>query len=309
MAFVAEPQRNTGDLISDNTWNQALVDNPNFLKGLAGQVDIDDDINPTVDAFAVAGNKSNLGLGGDPASAKRWQDVFGVRLTANRYSADQQRRTVILKWESLDVGAADAFVDHHMVKTVVVGADAVEAGVGQILMGVDRTVSVPISAQLTQRDASIAPVGVALANRWAGQRSPFLRIEFSFSSVTGTEQIWMGFRQTPGVLIPASGAEDLLGFQFSAGLWLAAVGNSTGKDTLDFTSSVAAGDRQVFEAAIFGSDADAYINGTFIGSFNPARIPGAGLMQFHMLTANVTIVGAGRMDLTVGETVLQEDRV
>jgi len=310
MAFVAEPQRNTGDLISDSTWNQALVDNPNFLKGLAGPVDIEDDIDPTSDTFGApfaAPAGSNLGIGGDPATAKRWQDVFGVRLFGNRYQADLQRRTVVLKWQSLDIGAADAFVDHHMIKVINGIADAVEGGLDQIVLGVDRVASADI--QLNQRLSTLPPGSFAgLDNRWGGTRLPYFRIEFGFTPTTSnSEGIFFGIRGTPGTAIPIV-TEEHMGLQFALGTWSAIMGSTTNKDLITFTSSVAVSTRQVFEIAVLSPTvADFYINGTFGGSFAANSIP-SGLMQLSLLVSNV-IADAGRIDFTIGETVLQEDRI
>lgn len=309
MAFVAQPQRNTGDLISDDDWNDALRFNPNFLKGVDGPVDIEANIIPNVDTFGVpfaapAGN--NLGLGGSNATAKRWQDVFAARLHGNRYRADMQRRTVRLKWESLDIGSSAAFTDHQMIKTVTANAVVEEAGLGQILLGVDRSVAAPKSARLDQRLAGIAPSGSALDNRWVGQANPYFKIEFSFTPTSNSETLFFGLRDTPtSANVPLAG-EEHMGFQFSLGIWSAIIGDTNSKDLITFTSEVAPNTRQIFEAAILSPTvADFYINGVFGGSFNASDIP-TGFMQLSFLVANL-ILDAGRIDVTVGETVIQED--
>lgn len=303
MAYVTASNRNTGDLITSGIWNQDAVDNPNFLKGLAGPVDIADDLNPTDDAFS--GTPQDLGIGGDPATAKRWQDIFGVRLHANRYRADLGRRTVILTWENLDIGAADAFADHQMVKTVVGGGDVVEAGLGQIVLVLGTGAT--DEARIDQRRETIAPVGVALDNRFAGSRFPYIRFEMSHVAPDPQHRFFIGLRDTPAFGIPGV-AESHIGFRMvnPANNFEAVVGDGSSVSSLPaspFSSNV----RTIYEIAILSASlVDFYVDGAFGGTFT-SSIPTA-LMELSLNVQNVLAPAFG-FSLTMGMAVVQEDRV
>lgn len=301
MAYTTAVNRNTGDLITSGIWNQDAVDNPNFLKGLAGPVDIADDLNPTTDAFS--GTPLDLGLGGAAATAKRWQDVQAVRLFGNRYQADLQRRTVVLTWENLDIGAGDAFSDHQMVKTVTNNGDAVEAGLGQILLLT--TTAIADNCHLTMRRETIAPIGVALDNRFAGSRLPYIRFEFSTTTVDVQHRFFLGLRATPSGATPVSG-EDHMGFRLDPGaVFEATVGDGGGLNQVTFTP-VGINLRTIVEMAILsGSLADFYVDGAFGGQFT-TNIP-TGLMELSLMVDNF-LAPAVDQNVTVGMSVVQEDR-
>jgi len=315
MAYVTASNRNTGDLITSGIWNQDAVDNPNFLKGLAGPVDIGDDLNPTDDAFS--GTPQDLGIGGDPSTAKRWQDVQAVRLFGNRYQADLQRRTVRLTWENLKdiatgASSSDFFVDHHMERRNFAGGgfssdnNVVPGGLGQIVLGVNNNQTEDIG--LVQRDETLPPGSfVALDNSWSGGRFPYFKTEYSINgNQLASTLFFLGLRATPDALAPTTG-EDSIGFVLGGNVFRFQVTDGAGTAT-SVTVPTGNNQRQTVEAALLSSSlADFYLNGAFVGTVT-TNIP-AGLMEVTFLLRTTAAGAAVFTNLTVGETVIQEDRV
>src|SRR3972149_6388887 len=161
MAFPVG-SRMTGNLITESIWNSDIVDNLNYLKGLAGPVVIQDSI--------------SLSAGKSVTADKIY--ACPALYTVHKGTV----REVVYNFESADnLGGGSGG-----------GGNQGLAGTGNYYLRIDDDV-VGSNAYFCQG----AEVGGSKDTSWNVSRNPYYRVEFCLDSVKAGQQIFLGFRRTP----------------------------------------------------------------------------------------------------------------
>jgi hypothetical protein len=278
-------QRNTGDLITSSIWNTDLKDNLRYLKGLDGQVTIQDDLLPSSASLTV-------GQGANP-----WGEGHFYSLYAGpRYAVHKGLREVTIIWESdsdttypIEQGDSGA------------GASFQMGGFGQSVLKVDddQAGAKWIYGQAEQNDS--------LDNSFNADRNPYMRAEFAINNSDPVTLAFIGFRTTPGGALPLPAAESYAGLHWTGAIWIFENGDGAGNQDTSGTQTVAANTRYVIEIYINGgSQVEYWKNGVLIKTSTTALPSGA--LEWCVLLKSAGGGGAGDNSLlTLGKMIFQED--
>lgn len=277
MAWVTPTTRATGYLVTAATWNQDAVDNPSFLKGLAGAITLQDAVQSDTD------DVDDIGTG-----ALRWRNGFFMRLLRGT-------RQVLQLWDNVD---ADMTTTSQQVSAAVTGAGAGVAsdGNGQITLLIDR-------AQVgTARVEQLAETN-GLDNAWTIARHPALVIPFGLGTGgISEERIFIGFRATAGSSAIPGTAENQAGLHWDGTNWFCRVSDgATATSGANFTPNVGWNVLQIVIRS--ATRVEFFVNGVSRGNLT-TTLP-TGTLIWHILHTSVG-GGAGNRYLTAGEVDVQE---
>ena len=175
MAFPVG-SRTTGTLITQSIWNSDIVDNLNYLKGLAGPVEIEDDL-------SLSAGKSFL------ADA----------IYAKDYVVHQSIRVLEVTFED-SIGQVQDISGG--------GGNNKAGGGGQWIVYVDDDNN-GSNASLNNK----AEDGDGKDTSFNDARNPYLRVDFCLPTVKACQEVFIGWRATPGNSPPGTTENH-------AGLWL-----------------------------------------------------------------------------------------
>ncbi len=282
MAWTAPTTRSTSDLITASIWNTDLVDNLAYLKGTPGQVELENGI------VSDTENTDDLGT-----TAKRWANIYGVNVFANRYLLSGGRREQRITWP-------DDTLANYQVTSATTGAGGAVAmgGSGQIVLEVDDT-------QVgTARIDQETELNNALDNTWPVGKNPYLRIEFSLNNLDTATDMFLGLRTTPGAAIPNVAAENHAGIIWDGTNMRVVSGDGTAQQSQNVTA--ASGARHIFELFITSATSvELWLDGSLEATLT-TRVP-TGDLEWSMLLESDGGGGAGNSRLTLGLLLLQSD--
>lgn len=286
MAWTTPSVRSTGDLITASIWNTDLKDNLRYLKGMDGQVTIEDDIIP---------NASTLTIG---QSANPWgEGDFYALYASPRYAVHRYIREVIFNWEDNDK-------DRYQLTWGDDGAGAAAdmGGWGQVGLKVDDNQAG--SKWLHPDDETSPTFGSCLATAFNGSRSPYFRQEFAISQNASNIDVFIGFRQTIGADVPLFNAENFFGLAWNGTAWTFQSADGSSLDSSG-SQSISANTRYVIEMLLIaGSGVEAWLNGTLMDTLTV--IP-TGTMEYTFLLDSDGGGGATDTIATFGKSIMQED--
>lgn len=284
MAWTTPTQRNTGDLITASIWNTDLKDNLRYLKGLDGDVTIQDDILPNTAALAV-------GAAATPWGAGHFYSLFaGPRLALHK-----SLREVVINWED-DTGA----------NYQIGGADGgggvwSMGGTGQCVFKVDDDI-----AGTTYR-CNQTEQNNALDTSFNASRNPYMRIEFAINNSDAVTEAFLGLRTTPGNARPLPAAESYAGIMWTGAIWVFENADGGGSQDTSGTQTVTANTRYVIEIFVNGGNYVEYWKDGVLIKTSSTALPTGDLEWCILLLSNA---GGGAGDdslLTAGKLILQED--
>ena len=289
---IADPfdAKATGELITAAIWNQNVIDNPSFLKGISGTIELEDSV------VSDTHNTDDLGT-----AAKQWKDNYSVRSWGGRMLTNpSQKREVRIVWEVKDENA-NSQPDVAVTYTETASGSTIRGGgTGQVVMEVDDDAGGARSTEIEQETEQ----NNAQGNEWTVSKKPYMRAEFSLDAERSTGGIFIGFRTTPGIAIP-TGAEHHAGIAWTGTDWVVTHGGGT-TATASLVTSPTVAARNVVEIYVNGStDLEIWINGVR-ETVITANLPTSAL-EWHILSETDGAGGATSTRLTVGQLIFQED--
>jgi len=268
MAFPVS-SRTTGTLITQSIWNSDIVDNLNYLKGLAGAVLIEDDL--SLDA-------------GHVFSADR---IFagGAMYAVHKGTL----REVVVNWEdNVNVGGGSGG-----------GGNQNLAGAGQYLLYVDDD-NAGSNAYIDGNNAAANSKDIS----FNASRSPYGRFEFNLDSLKACQSIFIGFRTTPDGSIPY--AENHAGLVLAASTYSTRVSSGGAPTAHGVTPAPTINQRHVVEILInAGTSVLFYVDGTLVYT-HTSNLP-TGALHWTALLYSDGAGGVGAHSyLTLGKIICQE---
>jgi hypothetical protein len=286
MGWTTPTQRATGFLVTSSVYNTDLIDNIAYLKGQAGAVTIEDDIVPSASTKDIG------------SVALPWAEGDYIDLYAGpRLNLAPHKRTIIFNWE-MDVALA-----YQVNETSGGGGgDFDQGGTGQAFLKVD-------DDQVGQIYISnLGELGSSLDTSFNASRNPYIAQLFSLNNNDAVTRIFIGFRQTPGVVLPSGAAENFAGLEWTGANWVPIVANGTSQ-TVGGAITIDAGQRHTIEISIAnGVDVEFWVDGVLEETLS-SNLPTGGL-EWQILLYSLSSGGAGDDSiLTLGQLILQEDLV
>jgi hypothetical protein len=276
MGWTTPTTRATGYLVTAANWNTDIVDNLKYLKGSAGQVDIEDDI-------VLASGK----------------ELVADKVFTGPYRALHlgSVRELSYCWEtvSLDSYAIDDDSGN--------GGNVDDGGSGQLILKVDLDDGSGSYAYV----ANLAAQHNGLATPVNASRNPYMRCEFSLNSNSAYAFVFIGFRQTVASSMPTG--TNYAGIRWvgggAPGSWVA--DNSDGANIdQDVMSPLTAGVRHTVEIMIIGgTSVEIYVDGTLEHSGTSYLPTGDLHWSVNNLGTGDPVANNGL--LTVGKIIIQEN--
>ncbi len=288
---------NTGDLITAAIWNQNVVSNPAYLKGTAGVIEYE------------AGGKSDTHASSDTgddwgASDKFWNNIYGRVLHAGRMRFGGVYREQRLVWEP------DTFDStNYQASFRTTDAGSVSAGgTGQLVLAVtdnDGTGDVAGIEQETEQNN-------ALNNGWQVSKRCYGRFEFAVNARNTTDGWFVGFRQTPGDLLPDATAESLAGFRWNGAIgvdarFAAVNADGTAGQTNTMTDvTLTTGSRHIIEVYCNSTtNVEFWLDGVL--KFTETDNLPTGNLEWAAVALDNAGSSANVLRVTLGEFIFQED--
>jgi hypothetical protein len=275
MAFPVS-SRTTGTLITESIWNSDIVDNLNYLKGLAGAVVVQDDL--------------SLSTGKKFTADK----IFaGPRFALHKGTV----REVEITWED-DTGS-----NYQIDEGSGGGGGFALGGVGQSRQ------AVPNNANSHDYVANSAEQNNAFDTSFNASRDPYLRMEFALTGAPADLSIFMGFRTTRnGTSPPLAAAESFAGLRFNGSIWVFQQANGSGGTVSTSTLTVATGRRHTIEILIVGgTGVEYYLDGVYVNTL-ATNLP-SGDLDWQSLLISSGAGAATTTYLTLGKLIAQEDLI
>ncbi|MCK9599422.1 MAG: hypothetical protein M0R06_10300 [Sphaerochaeta sp.] len=273
MAFPVS-SRTTGTLITESIWNSDIVDNLNYLKGLAGPVLIEDDL-------SLATGKA----------------LSADLIYAGRYTVSRAVRRVKIDWKAHD---GTNFTDFDHDEDFAAWGKTQEGGTGQLVLEIDNNQA--CFARAFQR----VEQNNALNNAWQAASDPYFVFEFSPSVNSGFSEAFIGFRQTPGADRPLPAAEKYAGIMWTGAIWVFENSDGSGSVATSGTLTINPGSRNIVEIYIVGgTKVEYWLNGALIAT-KTTFLP-TGDLEWEFLSKCNAGGGVGKTYTTLGEAVLQEN--
>lgn len=267
MAFPVG-SRTTGTLITQSIWNSDIVDNLNYLKGLAGPVVIEDDV-------SLSSGKSFLA------------DL----IYAKDFVVHQSIRSMVVTFED-GIGQVDGVAGG--------GGNNKAGGGGQWIVFVDDDVNGSNSALNNK-----AEDGDGKDTSFNVSRNPYYRVEFCLPTVKACQEIFLGFRRTPSNSPPGS-AENHAGLWLDNSTWFAGTSNGASASTTAVAQPTA-NVRHVLEIFVISATSVKFrIDGVLVATMT-ATLPTGDLEWTNFLYSEGTGGAAEHSYLTIGKIIAQEN--
>lgn len=282
MAWTTPTQRNTGDLITASIWNTDIKDNLRYLKGMDGQVTIEDDLIPN-DATLTIGQSAN------PFAEGHFFDLYA----GARYSVHRHVREIVLNWDDI------AEVNYEIAITKAGTGDMNQDGTGQVVLQVDDDgVGSVYFEPLTETNGQDVSFNAS--------RYPYICILFAINNSDVATDVCMGWRQTPGNALPDNAAENFAVFRWNGGSWNFVIGDGGGDGDASIAQTVTANTRYCVEIYVNGANnVEVWKDGSLIDTLTTG-LP-TGDLEFSVLLVSDGGGGAGDVTyLTVGQMIMQE---
>lgn len=286
MSWTTPTVRATGYLVTASDWNTDIVDNLAYLKGEAGEnIELEDDVVPS------AGTERS-GLATAP-----WAEGHFVKLFAGpRYAVHKYIREVVINWEPDNIASYQIFKDEGGVSPGVWSM----GGTGQAVLAVpdDAVSQIYIANQVEQASAQDTSFNIG--------RSPYGRFEFAINNSDIATDVFIGFRETPGVAVPLAAAENFAGLYWNGNIWVFYHGDGAGNTDNSGALTVNANTRYVLELLVVSATrVDYYLNGVLWSSV--ADLPTGDVEWTELLLSDGAGGGGDVSRLTMGRIILQED--
>lgn len=286
MAWVTPTTRATGYLVTAATWNQDVVNNPAYLKGQAGNIQLENNQEPLTDNVYRSGARS-----------LRW---LSAHAQVFRGLAVEERR---ISWDDPAVGVGPNGVFDT----------ATGAGTGFLAGGSGQKVLQVSDNQVgTRRVELTAAINNGLAIVWEPAKNPYLRIGFNMAAglFGRTNLKWfIGLRATPsGTALPVA-AEHHMGLRFdgsqAANNRFAFVRSDGTLGTSLFNDAVITGGSQAVEMEMVSAmDIQFRIDGVVIAA--PATLLPTTNLQWQLLIISDGTGGGTTSEVTIREIILQK---
>ncbi len=290
MAFIIATSRNTGDLITADIWNQDVVDNPNFLKGVAGQIVFDDGASFPGAVIPILDNTHPLGT-----DSLRWSElVVSERIQVGGYRVANRREEQV-NWEDDNINSyQNDFTTFGSGGSILIG------GSGQIVLKVDNDGAG--GARIDQR----LLVNAAASNLWTPSKNPYYRLELHLDLGGDEISVFVGLRISPANAIPTAG-EEHVGFTHGdpAGLWRTSSSDGVGVESEDVDTEITLGARHILEFFQTASKIEFWVDGVLLQT-HTVEFPTSALTWEIFLESDGS-GGATDTHLTIGQYIVQED--
>jgi len=286
MAWVDPSTQVATHLVTADEYNE-IVNDLKYLKGQAGAVSFEDDIDPSED---LTKNQ------GDPTH--RWSQIYADKIYASNglFAVQRYLREVIIDWHNLTradwniVPAASANIGN---------GDFDEGGTGQAVQwvlnnNIDGIYFGPRAEQNGAKDNSFNAI-----------RSPYGRFEFNVSANHADLSVWIGFRETLGNAVPLSNAENFAGLYWNGAIWLFMNANGA-TQSVSGSQTVTANVRHVLEILIISGIRVIYaLDGTILHT-STTTLPD-GDLDWTIMSLSRNTVGALTFYTTAGRLLFQEE--
>jgi len=278
-------QRNYGDLITSSIWNTDLRDALRYLKGMDGQVTLEDDLIPNTAALTIGESANPWGQG-------HFYDLYA----GPRYAVHKNIREVTIDWMTDDIGAQ---IDGD--GGPLVGSGTIDFSGHQAVLQINDDV-VGSYYYICQKAASTG----GKATTWNPSRYPYGRFEFSLDGTKDLQEVYIGFRQTPSSTNPSGATENLALLYMSSSSWGTEVSAGSGGATSG-ESAPADDTRHVLEIYINGaSSVEFWLDGSLIHTHS-SNLPTGELYWFAQFYSDGSGSGGADSYLTIGRIILQEN--
>lgn len=286
MGWTTPVERIIGTLITKAIWDSDIRYNLRYLKGMDGQITLEDDVIP---------NASDLTIG---ESANPWGAGHFYALYAGpRYTVHRSIREVVINWESDSFGTYQGQLDDEAGG----GGGINMGGTGQCVLYVDDD----NSGSNASINSCIAATNNALAPYFQVSKNPYFRVEFAIDSLKACQQFFFGFREQSSNSMPGS-SENHAGLYMDNQAYFGESCNGS-STTTDPSSSPSAGARHVVEIFIIsGSAVEVWLDGVLECNIT-SNLP-TGNVVFTAMLYSEGSGGVGEHSyLTLGKLVAQED--
>ena len=286
MGWTIPTTRATGYLVTAANWNTDIVDNLKYLKGSAGAIAIEDDI-------VLAAGK----------------ELVADKIFAGPYRALHLGtvREITIDWERGAL-AGHSFPEGYQIQSADGnGGDIDEGGTGQIVLKVDLDSGAGSYAWFALEAAQ----NNAFATVFNVSRNPYIRIEFANQENSTYSQTFLGFRQTPGNVLPDASAENFAGLAWfgtvAGGSWVGYNCDAGGvQEQTILSPDITASQRHVIEVIIVsGVEVEIWVDGT-LEHTGTVKLP-TGDLYFCVNFVGTGDPSANNGLLTVGKLLAQEN--
>lgn len=286
MSWTTPAVRSTGDLVTASIWNTDIKDNLRYLKGMDGQVTIEDDFIPGSSALTIGESANPYGAG-----------HFYALYAGPRYTVHKSIREVVINWEADDFATYDGQLDDEAGG----GGNIAMGGTGQCVLYVDDD----NNGSNASINSCAAAVSNALSPLFAVSRNPYLRIEFAIDALKACQQFFFGFREASSNSMPGS-SENHAGLYMDNQAYFGEACNGS-SSTTDPASTPAAASRHVVEVfVISGSAVEIWVDGTLECEIE-STLPTGNLVFVAMLYSEGSGGVGAHSYLTLGRLIAQED--
>ncbi|MCK9601512.1 MAG: hypothetical protein M0R06_20895 [Sphaerochaeta sp.] len=286
MSWTTPAVRSTGDLITASIWNTDIKDNLRYLKGMDGQITLEDDLIPS-------GSSLTLGESANPWGAGHLYALYA----GPRYTVHRSIREVVINWESDGFSTYQGQLDDE-----AGGGGAINmGGTGQCVLEVDDDVN----GSNASINSCFAAVNNAFSPLFAVSRNPYARFEFALDSLKACQQLFFGFREQSNNSMPGT-AENHAGLYMDNQVYFGESSNGS-STTTDPASSPAAAARHVVEVFIISASAvEIWVDGTLECNIT-TNLPTGNIVFVAMLYSEGTGGVGEHSRLTLGKLIAQED--
>lgn len=277
----------TGHLVTAAEWNTYVFDNPEYLKGRGGaDVEFERNIMSDTDENDDVGSAS-----------VRWNEGHFNKLYCShgKYALHRYVREVCIGWEDDDPA------DWQLVAVSNGGGDRNPGGTGQWVLSVRENAANDAFYFANQPEQNNA-----FDTSWAVSRNPYGRFEFALDGLDSWLDVWIGFRQTVAVTVPAAAAENYAGLHFDGTNWNAEVADGS-TESQSGNLTCAAGQRHVVEILIVSATNVLFYLDGVLQYTATANLPTGDLDWTVLFYSDGGGGGATTSYMTVGRMIFQED--
>mgnify|MGYP001600187807 CR=1 FL=1 len=286
MGWTTLTKRAIGYLITKASDVDLWIDDIHYLKGQAGNVSYEASLLSDTD------NTDDLG-----SAALRWANIYARNVFGSRMRLNPNIREVRYNWED------PAPASYQATFTATGGGSVANAGgSGQLVFKVDNDAAAARSADLRPT----VELSSSLSNHWDRVKKPYMRVEFSLNAEDASAGVFIGFRQTPGLLVPG-GTEHHAGLAWEGGAnWVLTSGNGTTTTSTSLTTDPTVAARHVLELYVnAATNIELWLDGVKQLT-KTTNLPAAD-MEWQILLETDGLGAATDSILTIGALILQEE--